>query len=434
MPDPLALLGRDTPLFAADIDANREALANAITGKRILVVGGAGSIGSAVVKRLFALDPAALHVVDLSENNLAELVRDIRSSLGYGPGSFHAYCVDLLGPEFDALIADQPRPYDLILHFAALKHVRSEKDPFTLMRMIRVNVLGTQKLVDAARATGVPRLFAISTDKAASPINLMGATKRLMEGVLLGAADALTVSSARFANVLFSDGSLPCAWEKRLAKGQPIVAPRDAKRFFITHDEAASLCLLGATATATREVVFPNPSARLAELSFDELARRYLEARGLTPILCNSEDEARATAMELGQGAGIRDQGSGTGGAGGTISGATSGGGGGKTSGGRDKLPGGQWPVYFFDSDTTGEKASEAFYEPGDAVDLTRFEDIGVLTQPAAADHAAADFVRELQALAAAGRWDKPQLVQLIKHSLHPLHHEDTGRYLDGKM
>jgi len=396
MVDHLALIGRSSPLFAEDFAAHREAVADVIGGRRVLVVGGAGSIGSAVVKRLFTFDPATLHVVDVAENNLAELVRDLRSALGYGLGEFNAFCVDLLGPEFDALLHAQPKPYDLILHFAALKHVRSEKDPFTLMRMLRVNVLGAKRLVDAARTTGVRRLFAISTDKAASPINLMGASKRIMEGLLLDAAGDLTVSSARFANVLFSDGPLPCAWEKRSAKRQPIVAPRDARRYFVTHDEAALLCLMGATTAATREVYFPNPSERLAEVPFDELALRYLDARGISPVVCESEDEARDRARTATPDA---------------------------------------WPCFFFDSDTTGEKDSEEFFEPGDAVDLARFADIGVLLQPAVAGQRPAErFAQELDDLAAAGHWEKAQLVDAMRRSLAILRHHELGRSLDDRM
>lgn len=390
------LLGRPDPLFEADLQANADAIRDAVQGRRLLVLGGAGSIGGAVAKKLFGYNPEALHVVDLSENNLAELVRDVRSSMGYIEGDFHAYCLDVLDPEFDAMVAAQPRPYDAVLNFAALKHVRSEKDPYTLMRMIRVNVLGVEKAVQAAERGGA-RLFGVSTDKASHPINAMGATKRVMEQAMMRAADRLTVTSARFANVLFSDGSLPYAWKLRLEKNQPIVAPRDVQRFFVTDREAASLCLLALAAGNSREILFPKLDAGVNELSFSDLAERYLKTRGLTPHVCADEDQARALAAE--------------------------------------RPHDGTWPCYFFDSDTTGEKDHEVFYEEHEAVDLDRFRQAGVVRSDADGDPATLDrFQHDIAALLQQGAWDKPALVGILKKALDTFAHDERHKYLDERM
>ena len=236
----LNIVGRDAPLFEEDLRTHEAELTQLIAGSRFLVIGGAGSIGGAVVRELFARNPRALHVIDTSENNLAELVRDLRSSLGYIDGEFHAYCFDGLGPEFAAFAQQalrQGTPYDYVLNFSALKHVRSEKDPFTLMRLIDVNVMLTKKLLEFAKAGGARKFFCVSTDKAANPVNMMGGSKRIMEMFLLGEQSATAVSTARFANVAFSDGSLPHAWTERIKKRQPLAAPNDIRRYFVTGQE-----------------------------------------------------------------------------------------------------------------------------------------------------------------------------------------------------
>lgn len=388
------LLGRPNPLFEEDLQANADAVRDAVEGKRILVLGGAGSIGGAVAKKLFAHKPQALHIVDLNENNLAELVRDIRSSIGYINGDFHAYCLDVLDIEFDAMVAAQPKPYDAVLNFAALKHVRSEKDPYTLMRMIRVNVLGVGKAI-AAAMPGSGRLFGVSTDKASNPVNAMGATKRLMEQAMMHAADDLTVTSARFANVLFSDGSLPYAWKRRIEKNQPIVAPRDIQRFFVTEDEAASLCLLALAAGGSRDILFPKLDTDVNEISFSDLAVRHLKAQGLSPLLCENENEARERAAR------------------GTNE--------------------GQWPCYFFDSDTTGEKPNEEFYEAHEQIELNRFTHAGVVRSTASAqglDH----FEHALNELLNRSSWNKTELVTILEQSLDTFAHDERHKYLDGRM
>jgi FlaA1/EpsC-like NDP-sugar epimerase len=239
----LDLVGRDRPLFDSDI-ARHDAQLRAVVGaSRFLVIGGAGSIGQAVVREIFKRNPRALHVVDISENNMVELVRDIRSTLGYNDADFRTFAIDCGSREFGALMA-AGAGYDHVLNLSALKHVRSEKDPFTLMRLIEVNILNTISTLQAARDKGAAKYFCVSTDKAANPVNMMGASKRIMEMFLMRESLHLPVSTARFANVAFSDGSLLHGFNQRFAKNQPISAPNDVRRYFVTPQESGELCLM----------------------------------------------------------------------------------------------------------------------------------------------------------------------------------------------
>ena len=239
----LELIGRDKPLFDADIARCNEALCEKVGAGRFLVIGGAGSIGQAVTREIFKRNPRALHVVDISENNMVELVRDIRSTLGYNDADFRTFAIDCGGREFAALMAAGDG-YDYVLNLSALKHVRSEKDPFTLMRLIEVNILNTLATLQAARERGASKYFCVSTDKAANPVNMMGASKRIMEMFLMRESLTLPMSTARFANVAFSDGSLLHGFNQRFNKQQPISAPNDVRRYFVTPQESGELCLM----------------------------------------------------------------------------------------------------------------------------------------------------------------------------------------------
>ena len=276
----LDYLGRAQELFVQDLTTNEDRIQEATTGSSFLVIGGAGSIGRAVVKAIFERDPEILHVVDLSENNLVELVRDLRSSAGYIKGDFKTFALDVGSPEFELMFLHEG-PYDYVLNLSALKHVRSERDPYSLMRMIRVNVLNTLKSMEMLERSG-GRYFAVSTDKATDPVNLMGATKLLMEQVMFSQKKQLNVSSARFANVAFSDGSLLSSFSARLDKGQPIVAPNDIHRYFITAPEAGSLCLLAAPLGGDKEIFFPKPRKN-CPLGFDQLAIGFLKKEDMSP-------------------------------------------------------------------------------------------------------------------------------------------------------
>lgn len=393
--DTLPLIGRSEPLFTEDLAAHGDQLDELIAGSRFLVVGGAGTIGAAVTRELFGRRPRALHVVDISENNLAELVRDLRSSIGYISGDFRTYCLDCLGAEFEALLAG--RNYDYVLNFSALKHVRSEKDPFTLMRLIAVNVFGTLRTIEAAKSTQAGRYFCVSTDKASNPVNMMGASKRIMEMFLMRESEHLLVSSARFANVIFSDGSLPFSWTQRLRKQQPLVAPHDVRRYFVTEWEGAILCLFASLLGENRDVLFPKLNEKLHLITFSEIAERYLASLGYEPLLCGSEDEARQRAAE--------------------------------------GVSRGRWPCYFPASDTTGEKEVEEFYTDAEAVDWDRFRDIGVVQNNAIWD---AEQLNRFESTVRGWReevaWEKPQMVRLFTDMLPEFEHEEIGRSLDDKM
>lgn len=396
MDDVLALIGRESPLLDRDLDEHQAELRETVADGRFLVIGGAGSIGQAVVKEIFARQPAALHVVDLSENNLVELVRDIRSSLGYMAGDFRTFALDCGSALFETFFRAEG-PYDYVLNLSALKHVRSEKDPYTLMRMVEVNVLNTVRTLDMAAASGVRRYFSVSTDKAANPVSMMGGTKRVMEMFLLDRADAVPTTTARFANVAFSDGSLLHGFTQRLAKEQPLSAPRDVRRYFLTETEAGQLCLMAALLGRPRENFIPKLDPAENLLTFPEIAERWLRNRGYQPHLCETEEEARGAVGEL------RKE--------------------------------GRWPCYFFDSDTTGEKPYEEFVAEGETVELERFHALGVITDTPVPDgRRLAEFLRAISALLERGRWTKEEIVELVDGLLPEFAHQETGKYLDDRM
>ena len=392
----LHLIGRDRPLFDADIARCEAELSERVAASRFLVIGGAGSIGQAVTREIFKRGPKALHVVDISENNMVELVRDIRSTLGYIDGDFRTFAIDCGSREFAALMA-AGAGYDYVLNLSALKHVRSEKDPFTLMRMIEVNVLNTLSTIAQAQAGGARKYFCVSTDKAANPVNMMGASKRIMEMFLMRASEALPISTARFANVAFSDGSLLHGFNQRFAKRQPISAPNDVRRYFVTPQESGELCLSSCLLGDNRDIFFPKLSEQLDLTRFSDIAVRYLHSLGFEPFECASEDEARDRAAEL--------------------------------------IAAKRWPVYFFASDTTGEKDFEEFYTGAETLDMVRFENIGVIKNAPVYDEAKLmHFLATIDRLRAQPTWDKPELVDLFNHMIPEFQHKETGKYLDGRM
>ena len=294
----LSLIGRTEPLFTTDITIHEKELSDLIASSRFLVIGGAGSIGSAVVCELFKRNPKVLHVVDISENNMVELVRNIRSSLGYIDGEFATFAIDCGSDVFDSFIKNG-QGYDYVFNLSALKHVRSEKDPFTLMRMIDVNVFNTDKTIQQAKEKGAKKYFCVSTDKAANPVNMMGASKRIMEMYLMRRSLELPVSTARFANVAFSDGSLLYGFNRRMEKEQPITAPNDVRRYFVTPQESGELCLMSCLLGENRDVFFPKLDHNLNLITFSEIAERYLNTLGYEAVQCKTEDEAKSRVAEL---------------------------------------------------------------------------------------------------------------------------------------
>ena len=361
-----------------------------------LVIGGAGSIGQAVSKEIFKRNPQKLHVVDISENNLVELVRDIRSSYGYLDGDFKTFAIDVGSIEYDSFIK-QDGQYDYVLNLSALKHVRSEKDPFTLMRMIDVNILNTDKTLLQSIENGTKKYFCVSTDKAANPINMMGASKRIMEMFLMRRSIDINISTARFANVAFSDGSLLHGFNQRIQKQQPIVAPQDIKRYFVTPKESGELCLMSCIFGENRDIFFPKLSEELHLISFAELAIRYIEQLGYEPYLCLTEEQARELAKTL--------------------------------------LDEGKWPCFFTDSDTTGEKDFEEFYTDNEILDMDTFHNVGVIKNTPAYNEADLKFFEEtISELKVTKSWTRKQIIQLFFRMIPDFAHKETGKYLDSKM
>ncbi len=392
----LDLIGRENGLFNQDLTAHENELRDLVHNSRFLVIGGAGSIGQAVVKEIFKRGPSALHVIDLSENNLVELVRDIRSSLGYFEGDFKTLPLDCGSAEFDAFISSE-KTYQYIINLSALKHVRSEKDPYTLMRMIRVNILNSEKLAVQASRNKSLKFFCVSTDKAANPENMMGASKRIMEMFVLDARRQVPVSLARFANVAFSDGSLPFGFTQRIMKRQPIAAPRDVRRYFITSQESGILCLLSCLLGENRDLFFPKLDERLHLISFDRVAKSFLEQQGYDPVECSSEDEARQRMAEL--------------------------------------LRKGCWPCFFFESDTTGEKAIEEFYTEDEIIDLRRFYSVGIVKNTAYQGSANLDdFRNAINVMVERGSWTKDEIKEQFIKLLPDFSHRELNKSLDEKM
>ncbi|MFK8066921.1 MAG: UDP-N-acetylglucosamine 4,6-dehydratase [Gammaproteobacteria bacterium] len=396
MEEILSLIGRDNELFDEDIHNNKEELQRVVSCSSFLVLGGAGSIGQAVVKEIFKRNPRKLHVVDLSENNMVELVRDIRSSYGYIKGDFQTFALDIGSREYESFIRADGK-YDYVLNLSALKHVRSEKDPFTLMRMIDVNVFNTEKTLLQSVQNGTKKYFCVSTDKAANPANMMGASKRIMEMFLMRRSEDINISTARFANVAFSDGSLLHGFDQRLKKRQPIVAPSDIKRYFVTPKESGELCLMSCIFGENRDVFFPKLSESLHLITFSEIALRYLKERGFEPYLCESEEEARQLADTLPQK--------------------------------------GQWPCLFTKSTTTGEKDFEEFFTENEVLDMSCYKNLGVIKNEATYDPKLVNFFEQtIQSMKQRGEWGKSEIIELFFKMIPNFDYKETGKYLDGKM
>ena len=390
------ILGRRQALFGSDLNTVENEIRATILRSSFLVLGGAGSIGQAVTKALFCRNPKTLHVIDLSENNLVELVRDLRSSYGYIDGDFQTLPLDVGQAEFNAFMRSV-EPYDYVLNLSALKHVRSEKDPFSLMRMVTTNILHTEATIDQAIELGTKRYFAVSSDKAANPANAMGATKRAMELCLARASSKIEVASARFANVAFSDGSLLHGFTRRLDKRQPIAAPEDVLRYFITAEESATLCLLACLRGNNLEAFFPKTTTQLQALSFRTIAERFLHIHGLEAYPCETEDEARSRVDEL--------------------------------------HARGLWPCYFFTSDTTGEKNIEEFHMAGESCDMERYREIGVVQWSVPPAHIDIDqFLATIRKLRERGIWTKTEILKPLYNLLPEFRHLETGKYLDARM
>ena len=392
----LKIINRDKELFFDDINSYKNALKSTVSSASFLILGGAGSIGQAVVKEIFKRSPKKLHVVDISENNLTELVRDIRSSFGYIKGSFKTYALDIGSIEYEAFIKSDGK-YDYVLNLSALKHVRSEEDPYTLMRMIDVNVFNTDKTIRQSIKNGTKKYFCVSTDKAANPINMMGASKRIMEMFLMRRSLDIDISTARFANVAFSDGSLLHSFNQRIEKRQPIAAPSDIKRYFVTPQESGELCLMSCIFGENRDIFFPKLSEALHLISFADIAVKYLKEKGYDPYICKTEDEARELIKTLPEQ--------------------------------------GKWPCLFTKSDTTGEKDFEEFYTDREVLDMERFKNLGVIkNKPKYDESQLNNFQSAITQFKSNMIWDKQSIINEFFKMIPDFDYNDNGKYLDGKM
>lgn len=392
----LKIIGRKSSLFDSDIADFSYQINELVSASRFLVIGGAGSIGQAVVKEIFKRNPIKLHVVDISENNLVELVRDIRSSFGYIAGDFRTFALDIGSLEYDSFFRNDGK-YDYVLNLSALKHVRSEKDPFTLMRMIDVNILNTIKTIRQAKESNIKKYFCVSTDKAANPVNMMGASKRIMEFFLMRESDCIQISTARFANVAFSDGSLLYGFNQRIQKKQPIVAPNDIKRYFVTPKESGELCLMSCLLGENRDIFFPKLSEKLHLITFAEIAKSYLSSLGLIPYECESEEEAR-DMMKV-------------------------------------EAIGNLWPCFFSKSDTTGEKDFEEFFTNQEILDTSRFKSIGIVKSKLNFEDFKLDqFLVNIDLYRKSLNWTRADLLNEFSKVIPEFHHKETGKYLDSKM
>lgn len=396
----LPFIGRTAPLLEADIKTNEKVLSEIVKNSKFLVIGGAGTIGSAICREIFVRNPKVLHVVDISENNMVELVRDIRSSVGYGDGEFATFALDCGSDIFKAFIENQKKRiggYDYVFNTSALKHVRSEKDPFTLMRMIDTNIFNTDSTMKMAHEMDAKKYFCVSTDKAANPVNMMGASKRIMEFYLNRRSVEMPVSTARFANVAFSDGSLLYGFNRRLEKNQPLSAPNDVRRYFVTPKEAGELCMMSCLLGENRDLFFPKLDHDLNLVTFSSIAEKYLKNLGYEPVQCATEDEARASVLEL-----------------------------------KAKH---KYPVYFFKSDTTGEKDFEEFYTANETIVLDRFESLGVIKNGVNYDEKLLQhFTDTIVSMKKKGEWTRGDLIDLFNEMIPNFNHKETGKFLDGRM
>ena len=388
---------RPISMFAADIEANKEVLSLEIKDKKICVIGGAGSIGSSFIKAVLRFEPKSVVVIDLNENGLVELVRDVRSTDGlYVPDEFRCYTLNFADPIFERIFREE-KGLDIVANFSAHKHVRSEKDRYSVQALIENNDIKAKKLMDLLCEYPPKHFFCVSTDKAANPVNIMGASKRIMEDLVMAYNKYFKVTTARFANVAFSNGSLPDGWLHRIQKQQPLAAPSDVKRYFVSPEESGQICMLACILGKPGEVFFP----KLGEdqmLTFSTICDEFVKAEGYMKKECDSDEEARKYASKMDDDSTI-------------------------------------YPVRYFQSDTTGEKAYEEFYVSGEEIDMKRFQALGVVQQTLRHNMAEVnDFFDKLEGIFANTAFTKAQVVEAIKEFIPNFEHEEKGKNLDQKM
>lgn len=392
-----SITSRSGSMFAVDIEANKEQLKQEIEGKSLLVIGGAGSIGSSYIRSVLPFKPSKLVVVDLSENDLVELTRDLRSTHGmYIPKEYRTYTLNFADPIFERIFREE-KGFDIVANFSAHKHVRSEKDKYSVQALIENNVIKAKGLLDLLAEYPPRHFFCVSTDKAANPVNIMGASKRIMEDMIMAYTAKFKVTTARFANVAFSNGSLLDGFVDRIMKRQPLAAPRDVRRYFVSPEESGQICMLACILGRNGEIFFP----KLGEekmMTFSSICDRFLETLGYEKKECATDEEAKRFASEMLEGSKI-------------------------------------YPVVYFNSDTTGEKDYEEFYVSGEKLNMERFNSLGVIEEVSKRplDEIDAFFV-ELEAIFASPSFTKEEVVEAIRRFIPNFEHEEKGKNLDQKM
>ncbi|QSI03571.1 polysaccharide biosynthesis protein [Treponema pedis] len=387
---------RQDSLFSSDVINNKKKLSSIIKDNSILVIGGAGSIGSSFIKACLPFKPNSLVVVDISENGLAELTRDLRSSSIFIPNDYITYPINFADTVFEKIFRIRGG-FDIVANFSAHKHVRSEKDVFSVEALLRNNVLNAKKLLDLLKEIPPQTFFCVSTDKAANPVNVMGASKKIMEDLIFSYSDYFPVKTARFANVAFSNGSLPAGFLERIAKYQPISAPFDVKRYFVSPKESGEICMLACMLGKNREVYFPKLE-KISTMTFSEIAEALLHEYGYEVLRCDSEEEAKSKAADLFLGSK-------------------------------------KYPVYFSASNTTGEKPYEEFYTDFETVSMNQFDSLGVITNIEKRPYIEMiDFMKKLDSLFDKPFCGKADILHLLKEFLPNFYHEEKNLNLDGKM
>lgn len=391
------VIERDESLFAKDIIKNTETLSKEIKGRSVLVIGGAGSIGSSFIRSILRFEPSKLVVVDLNENGLAELTRDLRSTEGLKvPDIYLTYTLDFADPIFERIFREHGG-FDIVANFSAHKHVRSEKDKYSVEALLNNNVLKAKKLLDLLTEIPPRHFFCVSTDKAANPVNVMGASKRVMEDLIMSYMPKFKVTTARFANVAFSNGSLPLSFFDRMMKLQPLVAPKDVKRYFVSLEESGQICMLACILGSNGEIFFPKLGEEKMK-TFSSICDDFITAMGYTKHECATDEEAKRFAANMKPG---------------------------------DK----EYPVVYFSSDTTGEKDFEEFYVEGEEKDLDRFSSLGVILSKGHRPKAEVEaFLHKLESIFSRPDFTKADVVDCLKEFLPNFEHEEKGKNLDQKM
>ena len=388
---------RQHSLFASDIQNHYKEIESEVKGHSLLVIGGAGSIGSSFIKALLPFKPSKLVVIDLNENGLAELVRDIRSTNGlYVPDEFRCYTLNFADPIFERIFREE-KGFDIVANFSAHKHVRSEKDRYSVQALIENNDIKAKKLMDLLTVYPPKHFFCVSTDKAANPVNIMGASKRIMEDLVMAYNKYFKVTTARFANVAFSNGSLPDGWIHRLQKRQPLAAPSDVKRYFVSPEESGQICMLACILGNGGEIFFPKLNEDKM-LTFSSICDDFLKAEGFTKKECVSDAEAKKYAAQM-------------------------------------EYNNDTYPVFYFQSDTTGEKAYEEFYVPGETINMERFKTLGVVEETTHRPMQEVNaFFEKLEGIFHKDDFTKTEVVEAIKEFIPNFEHEEKGKNLDQKM